>query len=196
MGYLKGLKEYLDAEYAKSVFAQALESQAPWEVHLHGHRIVTARVVEDIIYEVKLDIEGQGEELLHKTQVKMLYPEETAAVIRKLIKDDKKVRALGLEPILPAGDRYHIKNKSLFPLMLAREVLFFTTLEGDVIRGILGGFSRYDITVNLKGGIPITLLRHAIYDLRDKKGTCFLRSVQETKREWERSDIFVEEAAS
>ncbi len=75
--------------------------------------------------------------------------------------------------------------------MKAREVLFFTLMEGEKIKGILGGFSRYEITVNLKGGFPVYLLRHAVYDLRDKKGRCFLKSFQESRRDWEKSDLFV-----
>ena len=86
---------------------------------------------------------------------------------------------------------FRSKNKTLFPLLKEREVLFFTLLEGEVIKGILGGFTRYDITVHLKGGTPVYLLRHSVYDLRDKKGRCFLKSFQESRRDWEKSEWFV-----
>ena len=75
--------------------------------------------------------------------------------------------------------------------MKGKQVLFFTMLEGELIKGIISDFSRYDITVNLKGGIPVTILRHAVYDLRDKEGQCFLKSFQETKRDWEKSGLYV-----
>ena len=68
--------------------------------------------------------------------------------------------------------------------MNERQVLFFTLLEGEIIRGIAADFSRYDITVHLKGGIPVILLRHSVYDLRDKAGRCYLKSaVQQGKIE-------------
>jgi len=77
--------------------------------------------------------------------------------------------------------------------MKDQEVVFFTLLEGELIRGIITGFNRHEITVSLKGGIPVAILRHSIYDLRNKKGRCFLKSFQEEHRDWERSHLFVSE---
>ena len=191
MGYLLGLKEYLDEVYTNSIFDQALDSKQPWEFHLHGDRTVRARVLENLTYEVKVDIEGQGQEDLPKLQVKLLYPADLAELVSPLIKIDKKIMALGLSPIPSPERRYFVKNKSLFPLLKEKQVVFSALLEGEVIKGIIASFSRYDITVNLKGGIPVTILRHSIYDLRNKKGHCFLKSSQEKYRDWEKSELFV-----
>ena len=60
-----------------------------------------------------------------------------------------------------------------------------------MVKGIIADFSRYEITLNLKGGTPVTILRHAIYDLRDKRGRCYLKTFQETHRDWEKSPLFV-----
>jgi hypothetical protein len=190
MGYLVGLKEYLDEVYTNSIFDQALGSKQPWEFHLHGDRIVRATVLENLTYVLKVDIEGQGQEDLPKLQVKLLYPADIAELVSPLIKMDKKIKALAQSPIPSPGGRYFIKNKSLFPLMKEKQVVFFTLLEGEIIKGIIAGFSRYDITVNLKGSTPVTVLRHSIYDLRNKKGRCFLKSSQEKHRDWEKSDLF------
>ncbi len=191
MGYLLGLQEYLDENYQLSVFDEALASKDPWEFHIHGRRIVNARVIENLIYDVRLGIEGGGEDLIPKTDVKLLYRRDISETVRPLLKTDNQVRDLGLEPIIPPAKRHHIKNKSLFPLMKEKQVLFFTLLEGEIIRGVVAGFSRYEITVSLKGGIPVTILRHSIYDFRDKKGRCFLKSFQETHRDWEKSNLYV-----
>ena len=79
--------------------------------------------------------------------------------------------------------------------MKEKQVMFFTLLEGEIIRGIIADFSRYEITVILKGGSPITILRHSIYDLRDKRGRCFLKLFQETRTDWEKSNLFVPSAS-
>ncbi len=191
MGHLLGLKEYLDEAYNSSIFDQALDLKHPWEFHLHGYRVARATILENLTYDLKVDVEGQGEEVLPKIQIKFLYPSDVAESVRPIIKIDEKVKALGLAPILSPRQRYFIKNKSIFPLMKEKQVAFFTLLEGEVIRGIIAGFNRYEITVNLKGGIPVTILRHSVYDLRDKKGRCFLKSFQEKHRDWEKSDLFV-----
>jgi hypothetical protein len=158
---------------------------------LHGQRIVQARVVEDRTYDVGVDIDGQGQEELPKLQVKCLYPAESAASVRKFIKMDPKIQGLGLEPIRLPVERHIVKNKTLFPLMKEREVVFCTLLEGEVIRGIIADFSRYDLTIHAKGGVPIVILRHSIYDLRNKQGRCMLRSFQQTHKDWKKSALFV-----
>ena len=191
MGYLSGLQEYLDEKYRISIFDEALTSERPWEFHIHSHRIIKARIVQNLTYDLKISVDGSVDEILSKTDVKLLYPKDLSETVKKLLKTNKKVRDLRLEPIISPAKRYHIKNKSLFPLMKEKEVLFFTLLEGEIIRGIVADFSRYEITVNLKGGLPVTILRHSIYDLRDKKGWCFLKSFQETHRDWKKSPLFV-----
>ena len=191
MGHLLGLQEYLDETYHVSVFNQVLVSKQLYEMHLHDRRTIRAKVMENLTYDLKISSEQEDNELLPKTNVKLLYPADLAESVRPLIKIDKKVRGLELEPILSPGMRHHIKNKSLFPMMKERRVLFFTLLEGEIIKGIITGFSRYEVTLNLKGGIPITILRHSVYDLRDKKGRCLLKSFQERHRDWEKNELFV-----
>lgn len=191
MSYLLGLEEYLDKAYNISIFDQALSSKQPWELHLHNHRTVSAEVIENLKYDLRLKIEGEGQELVPKVNIKLIYKTNLSESVSSLLKMDKKVKSLGLEPILAPGKRYHIKNKTLFPLMKERQVVFFTLLEGEIIRGIIEGFSRYEVTVNLKGGIPIVILRHGIYDLRSKKGRCYLKSFQDKHKDWEKSELFV-----
>ena len=195
MGSLLGLQEYLDKNYNTSVFDQAFESQEPWEFHLYNHRIIKARVQENLRYNLRLRTEETGEEAFPKTDVKLLYPADQSDSIRPLLKTDKKVRDLGLEPIISPRMRHHIKNKSLFPLIKERRVLFFTLMEGEIVKGLVTGFTRYEITVSLKGGAPVYILRHSVYDLRDKKGRCFLKSFQETRRDWEKSDLFISQTS-
>jgi len=192
MAHLLGLQEYLDELYDNSILDQALSSKQPWVFHLHNHRIVQATVTENLKYDIKAKIEGEGEELLPKVNIKLVYREELSESVRSLLRTDKKTKELGLEPILAPGKRYHVKNKTLFPLMKEKKVVFMILLEGEIVRGIITGFSRYEITVHLKGGTPITILRHSIYDLRDKKGRCFLKSFQDKHRDWEQSELYVE----
>jgi hypothetical protein len=191
MGHLQGLKAYLHEVYHQSVFDRMMTSQQLWEMHLHGQRIVQARVVGNETFDLVVEIEGQGKEELPKLQVKCLYPADSAAAIGKQLKIDKKVQGLELEPIYAPAQRYIVKNKTLFPLMQERQVVFCTLMEGELIRGLIAAFSRYDMTVHVKGGLPIVILRHGVYDLRDKKGRCLLKSFQDKHKDWEKSTLFV-----
>ncbi len=191
MGYLLGLDEYLDESYNISIFDQASSSKQLWELHLHNNRVVKAIIYEDLKYDLNIKIERKGNEVLPKTDIKLIYPAENAERIKSLLKEDKKVKSLGLQPIPAPKDRYHVKNKTLFPLMKERNVVFFTLLEGEIIKGLVAGFCRYEITVSMKGRIPITILRHSIYDLYDKKGRNLLKSSQEKFKDWQKSELFL-----
>lgn len=189
--HLAGLREYLNTACEQSVFERALAAQDLWECHLHAHRMARLRVTANLTYDLQVDVEGEEPEDLPKLHVKLLYPAAQAAAVAPLIKTDPRVRAQELKPIPSPAARHHVKNKSLFVLMKDRDVVFFTLLEGEIVRGVIGDFSRYDITVNIKGGLPVVVLRHSVYDLRDKQGRCYLKSFQDTHRDWQKSEYFV-----
>jgi sRNA-binding regulator protein Hfq len=191
MGHLVGLDDYLAENYEVSVFDTAMTSGKPWEFHLHGHSVLRGVVLENRKWDITLDIAGKEKEELQKIQVNYLHPAELSESVKPLIKTDKKVESMNLEPILSPHKRYFVKNKSLFPLMKEKEVLLSTLLDGEVLRGIVTEFSRYDVTVSMKGGVLVTILRHAVYDLRNKKGRCFLKSFQDKHRDWEKSPLFI-----
>lgn len=191
MKYLEGFKEYFDKNYHASIFETVMVSNNPWTFHLHGHNTTSASVSQNQTYEVELTDGNQVSQTIPKTQIKLIYPTDSHQKVQKSIKYDSKVKKMNLEPIVTARLRYHIKNKSLYVLMKEKQVVFFTLLEGEIIRGLITEFTRYDITVNLKGGVPVILLRHSVYDLRDKKGRCYLKSFQQTHRDWKKSSLYV-----
>jgi hypothetical protein len=190
MGYLRGLNEYLEEHYARTVFDTASQSGEPWELQLHKHKVIEATIVGNQKYDLEIQSPDISDKILPKVNVKFLYPKPEGEKVKPLVKIDKTVKALNLEPIASPRERYHIKNKTLYPLMRERKVVLLTLLEGEVIKGIVDGFSRYELSVSLKGGLPITVLRHAVYDLRDKRGRCFLKEFQETHRDWRKSELY------
>ena len=189
---LIGLREYLDENYSLSVFGTLFESGRKAVFHLHGHRVGTAMVKELERYDITLETDDLKKEKLPKHNIKMVYEESLSPVVPPLIKTDMAVKSKNYEPIISGAHRNHIKNKTLFPLMKDRTALFFTLLEGEIIKGIILGFSRYEITVGMKGGVPVTILRHAVYDLRNKKKRCYLKKVQHIKREWKKTPYYAQ----
>jgi len=192
MAFLAGLNDYLLKNYRHSTFEEAVSSGALYCLHLHGHTTVQGTVAENKPYEVVVSaVDGTRHEL-PKTSVKMLYPAELEGRVQAHLKIDENVQACNLEPIVSAKQRHFIKNKSIFPLMRTQEVLFITLLEGEILRGIIDSFSRYEITLALKDGTPVVILRHAILDVRNKQGRCFLKSSQQTLRDWTQSELYID----
>lgn len=189
--YLAGLKEYLVAHDTRSIFADLLASGDMWTFHVHPGRVISARVTQVEDYLVTLQPEGEEPEILSKHDIHFLYAVDQAPGVAKLVKPEKAVQSLGLEPAIAKRDRQFVKNKTLFPLMEERVVLFFTLRDGSVVRGLVTDFSRYDIHVSMKGGVAVTLLRHSLHDIRDKEGRCYLKSVQNRRKDWRNSPLFM-----
>jgi len=191
--YLKGLREYLDENYEKSVFKDISKTKEMYEFHIYDHKIIKGYVRENLIYDVKLEIEEE-EQIIPKIEIKYINHIKYSDDVKSLIKIDQKVKNMNNEPIISPAKRYYIKNKSLFPLMKEKEVLYFTLLEGDIIRGLVTGFNQYEINVSMKKGIPVIILRHSIYDVRNKKNRSFLKSFQQKHKDWKKSPLFVDKS--
>ena len=190
MAELIGLRNFLDKSYEHSVFDTIAADDNPWYFHMHNRKVVKAKLVENLRYDIRLRWNGK-DELIPKIEIKMVYQENLAERVLPLIKKrDKKVEKKNLQPIIRTKSREFIKNKTLYPLMMEKEVVFITLLEGEIVRGIITEFSKFDITVSMKGGVPLTLFRHSLFDARNRKGRCLLKSTQEISRDWKKSDLF------
>lgn len=89
---------------------------------------------------------------VHKTQIKFLHDPAVADCLQKRLKVDGSVRSRNLEPILRHETRHFVKNKTLYVLLRERTVAKCTLLEGELLRGLVADFSRYELQMQLKGG--------------------------------------------
>lgn len=189
MTELQGFTEYKKEHYEHSSFAALEKTKEETLFLLHGHNSVKGTLARQSTYD--LHIEGpDGEMVVPKVEVKAHLPSAFAESAGSLIKTDKQVAAMALGPIHAPAHRFFIKNKTLYPLIRERQVVLITLLEGEVIKGLVDYFSRYDVGVLMKGGVSITILRHAVYDVRDKKGRCYLKAFQKEAMDWKRSELY------
>lgn len=191
MGRLRGLDEYLRLNYDKSVFDEAVADQKNYILWLHGHQRLTVRVTENLKYDINAQVEGQVR-TIPKVEIKLLYGEELDDQLSAAIKSDEAVKKQNLAPILKPRQRYFIKNKSLWVAREERQVLVFTLLEGEILKGLVADFSKYEIILSLKGGLPVTILRHSIYRVKNKKGRSYLKSFQDKTKDWQNSPLYEE----
>lgn len=167
---LYNLGNYKKENYHINQLELDMKESIPLVFHIHGAKCVEGKIVEMSRYEfVYEDLQTGEKNNLKKIELKFFYPLSLKESIQKLIKIEEEVAKKKIGSIEKPAGRNHIKNKTLYPLMMNKDVVFLTTLEGDVIRGIISGFSRYEIKISMKGGIPVTILRHAVYDLTDKE---------------------------
>ena len=182
---LQGLKAYLESRQADSVFEREKGSETAWCLFLHGGREVAGRIQQNEPFEIQFLAREGTQEKIHKVQVNFLCAEADRQELAKQLKRDEAAAGKKEGPHFLPRFRNHVKNKTLFPLMNRREVLFFTLLNGEVLRGVISGFSRYEINLSLKRGTPLVILRHAVADVRDKKDRSYLKKVVEkTGKYW------------
>ncbi len=178
---LEGLRDYLASHQKDSIFAKEAGRDTSWCLFLHGDERKKGRIQSDQTYEIDLLTPQGVVEKIHKVKVKLLCEASQEEEVRERLRQDEALKAAPQGPHFGPRYRHHIKNKTLYPLMNRKEVLFFTTLEGEVLRGVLTGFSRYEIYLSMKGGIPVVLLRHAVFEVRDKKGQSYLKEAVEKR---------------
>lgn len=180
---LAGLAAYLEENRDRSFFEETVGADRTWCFFLHGNQVRTGRVEANEKYEFDLRNEEGGTERIHKVHVKCACAAELREDVVRQMKREDPVSAKPEGPHFSPRYRHHIKNKTLYPLMKRKEVLFFTLLEGEVLRGIVTDFARYEIHLGMKRGVPVVIARHAVRDVRDKKGRSYLKvSVEKTGR--------------
>lgn len=169
------VKEYLATAQPPSIFDELVQNGAAALFHRCDTTDCVGTVTKNDLYDLTFRpadaAEGAPEATLSK--VNILYvcrPEDRTAIARQT-KDPLRAA----EPLRSPAGRYHIKNKTLYPLMTDRAVVFLTLLDNTVVRGLITGFNRYEIRVSLKGDVPIVALRHGILAAQTKEGRSILR---------------------
>ena len=182
---LAGLREYLEINQYQTVYQRARDKSDPLCLFLHGCLEQIGTVQKEDKYELDFIHESGTLDRIHKVKVKFLCARPDREKVLKHLKRDKALVDKPEGPHFNPRYRHHIKNKSLYPLMNRKEVMYFTLVEGEILRGIITGFSRYEINLNMKQGVPAILFRHSIFDIRDKKGRSYLKSaVEKSKNYW------------
>ena len=192
MAFLAGLNDYLINKYPNATLDEAVVSQGLYCLHLHGGTIVQGSITANTTYDIEVTTPEGNRRELPKIQIKMLYPAEYAHRVQAHITIDEALQSQGLDPIVAVRQRNFIKNKTLFVLMREQEALSFTLLEGEILQGCIQSFSRYEITLSLNDQETVVVLRHAILDVRNKQGSCFLKASQQTLRDWTKSSLYID----
>lgn len=159
------LESHLEKWREHSSLATAVEHGRPMLLSLHDKRWCTGTVRSVDRYEVVLDTDD-GEQTVHKLQVKLAVEAAHARDLRRAVKRDKG-RDAPTEPIWKPQDRYGCSDKRLFGYFDEATPIQVTTLEGDVIVGTVAWMGRWEFGLTLKkSNAPVTVFRHALADLR------------------------------
>jgi len=148
----------------RSCLTDAVNAGTPAVLALQNRRITAlVQSVQPYTFTVLEDGKDQPEEI-HKLQLKYSYQPDDWKKVRKGLKKDKAVSAAAQAPSERPQDRYTCSDKRLFRYMDKAKPVTVTTLEGDVVKGTITWFGRYEFGMDV-GGAPLVVLRHALQDL-------------------------------
>lgn len=157
----------LQEHYMQSCLDDCLAKSTKIALAIHGHKKVIGKLTDVGKYTVQLHEEGTpGPVEIHKTQIKYAYDPEQYKLLRKFMGLDNDVKKMSLTPIMRARERHHFKNLLLQQSIDERREIEVVTLEGDSFHGTVDWFGRWEFALKFKGGIRVTLFRHAIYRVK------------------------------
>lgn len=149
----------------RSVLVEAASSGEAYMIGLFGGRRVEAVVKSVDAYTIHV-VEGDGEpEELHKLSAKYAYLPSDWKRVRKGMKNDKALAASPGAPAKHPQDRYTCSDKRMFRYLDGKEEVSATLLEGEIFRGTISWFGRYEFGLDVKGA-QLVVFRHALHDLR------------------------------
>lgn len=141
-------------------------SEVPITLGLMGKRVVTGVITQAEAYTFRFRERGAEEDAdIHKLKVKYAYAPGDWKKAKKAIRMDKRIASLGEEPALRPQDRYSCSDKRLFAYMDANTEVGATLMEGEQVRGVVRWFGRYEFGLEVRGGVELTIFRHALRDL-------------------------------
>ena len=115
-------------------------------------------------YNLDLLVNGERRRI-NKLDIKYCYKQAHEPKILPYIEVDESVKALNLGPEMDPSKRYQIDDKVLFQCYKERRPIILTLRGGEVIKGVIDWFSKYEIKIELPSKKSVICFRHAAYSL-------------------------------
>jgi sRNA-binding regulator protein Hfq len=97
-----------------------------------------------------------------KTDFQYAFKAESREGVEQAVQIDEEVRKQGLQPIIPAAERYHIPDKELLSCQRKGLRLRLTMRGGEALEGRVEWFGAFDVKLELASGKSVVVFRHAV----------------------------------
>ena len=143
----------------------ALVPEARLTLALHDGRALKGRVVGVEPYQVVFQPDGGEVETLHKLKLLYTYAPDDWKGVKKGVKSEKRASD-SAEPAVRPQDRYSCSDRRLFGYLDRQIEVQVSLLDGEVLRGHLTWFGRYEFGLKLRTDAEVTVFRHALRDIQ------------------------------
>ena len=157
--FRKRLEVYREANQSKT----CLEEGASLVLHCFGGltRVGVAQSVDP--YCVSWG-EAEGDEFseVHKLEIKFACAPQDATSVGTHMVLDKERSSQPQSPRKRPQHRYNCSDRRLFRFVDEQERVRVTLLEGEIFVGLVRWFSRYELELELQGGVGVVIFRHGL----------------------------------
>ena len=137
---------------------------------LHDGTTLKGSVSEVEAYQITFAPNNGEPTPVHKLKLLYSYPPSAWKAVKKGIRIDKK-QGRGTEgPAVRPQDRYSCSDRRLFGYLDRGVELSVVLLSGEILRGQLTWFGRYEFGFKLRTDVELTVFRHALKDLGPAEG--------------------------
>ncbi|MBT3217660.1 MAG: hypothetical protein HN348_01095 [Proteobacteria bacterium] len=159
------MEEHREQNRSRSKVVEASVTKVPVVLGLHGKRRITAVIdsVDSYTFQV-IPEKGEVEEI-HKLQLKYICGVDDYKQLRKVLRTNKALSKNPLEPVEKPQDRYSCGDRRLFQYLDRGKEVEITLLEGEIIRGVVVWFSRFEFCLRVRSRANVVILRHALHNL-------------------------------
>jgi sRNA-binding regulator protein Hfq len=164
------LEQHRTQNRDRSCLDEHAASGAPLMFGLHGQRRLEGKVVEVQPYQVVVqpsEPASAEREEVHKLQFKYAYAPDDWKRVRKALRKDKVLSEAPKAPIERPQDRYTCSDRRMFRYVDTGAQVDATLLEGEIVRGQILWFGRYEFALSVKGDATIYVFRHALHNLTE-----------------------------
>lgn len=134
-------------------------------LQLNDGRAIKGRVRAVEPYQVVFGDDGEEPQSLHKLEILYAYAPDDWKSIKRAIRSDKHAVRPAEAPALRPQDRYSCSDKRLFGYLDRSDEIQVVLVNGEVIRGKLAWFGRYEFGMRLRGEADLVVFRHALREV-------------------------------
>ncbi len=172
MLFNKRMREYFAKEKSHSILTDAISTGNKYCFAVLGQAIRMLQVLRCMKYEVVVkDADGKyaPEETLHKVGIKFVCESPALHDGDVVVLNDVSGKVVSIENLMEVRDRYKCSDRQLFMWFEDSTPVVASTVEGDLIRGVLVECGRYEIRMQTQIGTLVSVFRHALSDIREQQ---------------------------
>ncbi len=153
-------------DYRNCFLTEFQENQQPVTIALLSGKMVSGTVGDNGKYDVTLVDKNEEHSVIPKHDIKFYFPsQEKKSVLKKVQFGDAKGK---LEPgaLEDMNSRIDVKARVLLEHQTREGACTWETVEGDLIRGYIRWFGRWEVKLETTRNDTIILLRHAFKSIQ------------------------------